>query len=230
MAPPSPVTRCAYLQAFVSHVWRELPLSLDLQVGFFWNAAPCGRCLGRGRRCDGPSQTGNGYLAASSAGREQGWAGLRPGIRNSGFYSCLWNPGHHRRAAQPLRLSVPNCVMDRTVFLSSTLSISFMAGEQNEKPEREGLWGIGKGWNWQGEYLSRCWHRVPPTEPELVRLFGFLHQEVEPVPLKTCTGKDTFTIQPFTAPPLPGDVTQCWTVSHFRSGRVMIANFFSPKL
>ena len=142
LAPPPPVTRCAYLQAFVSHVWRERPLSLDLQVGFFWNAAPCGRCLGRGRRCDGPSQTGNGYLAASSAGREQGWAGLRPGIRNSGFYSCLWNPGHHRRAAQPLRLSVPNCVMDRIVFLSSTLSISLLWLENRMRSQKEKGCGV----------------------------------------------------------------------------------------
>lgn len=51
--------------------------------------------------------------------------GLRAEIRNSGFYSCLWSsPGHDRQAAQHLSFSVPNCVMDRIVYFSSTLSLS----------------------------------------------------------------------------------------------------------
>ena len=103
-----------------------------------------------------------------------------------------------------------------------------MTGEQKERPEREGLWGIGQGWHWQGEYLSRHWHPVSPTEPELVRFFGFLHWEVEPTPLKICTGNNIFTMQSFTVPPLSEDVTWCWTVNHFTSGRVMIPNVYSP--
>lgn len=51
--------------------------------------------------------------------------GLRTEIRNSGFYSCLWSsPRYIREAAQHLSFSVPNCVMDRIVYLSSTLSLS----------------------------------------------------------------------------------------------------------
>ena len=65
--------------------------------------------------------------------------------------------------------------------------------------------GQRQGWAWQGEYLSRGWHLVSPTKLEHVRLFGFLQQVVEPAPPKACTGKDTFNIQPFVAPPLPGD-------------------------
>lgn len=98
-------------------------------------------------------------------------AGLRAGTR-LGFYSCLWSPG---QAAQHSSFRVPNCVMDRTVYVSHTLSPSWVTGEQEERPEREGRWGAGQGWHCQGEYLSRHWHPVSPTEPELVRLFGFLH-------------------------------------------------------
>ena len=50
--------------------------------------------------------------------------GLRAGIGNSGFYSCLWSPGHDRQAAQLLSFRVPNCIMDRTVYISPTLSPS----------------------------------------------------------------------------------------------------------
>jgi hypothetical protein len=53
---PSPVIYHAHLHDFVNWVWEDFPL-LDLKVGSFWSAAPCGRCLGMGWKCAGPSQT-----------------------------------------------------------------------------------------------------------------------------------------------------------------------------
>lgn len=68
-----------------------------------------------------------------------------------------------------------------------------LTGLENKMRGQKGE-GTGQGWNWQREYLSKCWHLVSPMELEHGRLFGFLPQAVEPAPLKICTGKGTFNI------------------------------------
>lgn len=121
---PSLVTPHGYLYPFVSSVSEGLSLSLDPKVGFFWSVAPCGRCVGRGWRCDGPSQTSNGYSAVSSVSREQG----RTEVKNHDPWLLFLplEPGAHRQIDQPLGLSFPNCIMGRIVYFIFIPPISLM--------------------------------------------------------------------------------------------------------
>lgn len=80
---PPAVTHPAYLHASVNLLQEDALHLLHLKAGSFWSVVLCERWLGRGWKCDGLPEMGKGFLAASSASREQ--SGVKPGSRKPAF-------------------------------------------------------------------------------------------------------------------------------------------------